>query len=89
MPVVSPSSKHSLTSRIRAGGNSTWHRPRKHVLVAMKVGHRLSCVSKDTVSGFSDVLLLSSAQVSLHVEYHCPFSTRQTGVDQGEGDHNG
>lgn len=88
VPVVSPRSKHNLTSRRSAGGTSTWHTLRKHILTAMKVSHRLNCVSKDTVSGLSHVLL-SSAQVSLHLEYHWPSSTKQTGVDQGEGDHNG
>lgn len=82
--VVTSSSKHALTSR-RAGGTSTWCMLRKHILAAMKFSHRPSCVSKDTISGLSDVLL-SSAQ------WACTWGTIGAPVegnsDQGECDHN-
>lgn len=50
---------------------STYHMPRKHIFVLVKLSHRPSCMSRDTVSGSRNVLL-SSAEESLHTEYPCP-----------------
>lgn len=62
VPAVSPSSKHSLTSRRRAGGTFTFEAYTEEAHTRGNEGQpQTECISKDTVSGLSDVLLLSPA----------------------------